>query len=136
MHHTEQRPWGSWSVLDEGDGYKVKRIVVEPGHRLSYQTHAERAEHWYVIRGTATCTIDGETVLARVGESVEVLVESTDGLVAEGRAEHQGPEDGGTALLLAPDLRGRVQAGALLRGRVVSSEGVDLQAVEVSVVRL
>ena len=74
MHHTEQRPWGSWSVLDEGDGYKVKKIVVEPGHRLSYQTHAERAEHWYVIRGTATCTIDGQTVLARVGESVEVVL--------------------------------------------------------------
>ena len=42
----EERPWGSWHVIDEGDGYKVKRIVVDPAQRLSYQTHDHRAEHW------------------------------------------------------------------------------------------
>jgi ribosomal protein S12 methylthiotransferase RimO len=73
---------------------------------------------------------------ARIGEVVEVLVESVDGLVAEGRAAHQGPEDGSTSVHLPPELRGRVTPGALVRARVVSSEGVDLHAVEVSVVRL
>ena len=72
----------------------------------------------------------------RVGEPVELLVERVDGMVAEGRAEHQGPEDGTTTVHLTPDLRGRVEPGAMLRARVVTSEGVDLHAVEVSVVRL
>ena len=70
----ENRPWGSWHVLDEGDGYKVKRIVVKPGCRLSYQTHEHRSEHWVVIDGRATCIIDGVTVIAEAGHSVDVAV--------------------------------------------------------------
>ena len=54
-------------MLDEGRGYKVKRIEVRPGQRLSYQTHAHRSEHWTVVRGTATCTLDGETFEVRTG---------------------------------------------------------------------
>ena len=69
---SEERPWGSWHVLDEGDGFKVKRIVVTPGSRLSYQTHEHRAEHWVVVAGTATCTVDGETVVAGPGEYVDI----------------------------------------------------------------
>jgi mannose-6-phosphate isomerase-like protein (cupin superfamily) len=69
---SDQRPWGSWHVLDEGPGYKVKRIEVRPGARLSYQTHAHRAEHWTVVRGTATCVLDGETVVVETGGSLEV----------------------------------------------------------------
>jgi ribosomal protein S12 methylthiotransferase RimO len=72
----------------------------------------------------------------RVGDVVEVLVEHCDGLTAEGRAEHQGPEDGTTNVHLTPDLRGRIVPGSMLRARVVSSDGVDLHAVEVSVVRI
>ena len=72
----------------------------------------------------------------RIGQVVEVLVEHVDGMSAEGRAEHQGPEDGSTAVHLTPDVRGRVAPGAMLRARVVSTDGVDLQAVEVSVVRI
>ena len=68
------RPWGSWHVLDEGDGYKVKRIVVEAQQRLSYQTHEHRAEHWFVVTGKATCVIDGATTLLGPGQSVEVEV--------------------------------------------------------------
>src|ERR687883_3456 len=55
----DQRPWGSFTVLDEGEGYKVKRIEVLPGKRLSYQRHARRAEHWMVVAGTARVTLDG-----------------------------------------------------------------------------
>ncbi|MGC4110519.1 MAG: phosphomannose isomerase type II C-terminal cupin domain [Nocardioides sp.] len=68
----DERPWGSWEVLDEGPGYKVKRIEVRAGFRLSYQTHQHRAEHWTVVRGAATCTLDGETFEVKTGDSVEV----------------------------------------------------------------
>jgi mannose-6-phosphate isomerase len=69
---SEQRPWGSWHVIDVGAGYKVKRIEVSPGCRLSDQSHEQRSEHWVVIEGTATCTIDGVTTVAGPGESVDV----------------------------------------------------------------
>jgi mannose-6-phosphate isomerase len=71
---SENRPWGSWHVLDEGEGYKVKRIVVDPGCRLSYQRHELRAEHWIVVAGTATCTLDGENLVRAPGETVDVEV--------------------------------------------------------------
>jgi mannose-6-phosphate isomerase-like protein (cupin superfamily) len=71
MEH-EDRPWGAWRVLDEGSGFKVKRLVVHPGHRLSYQTHARRAEHWTVAHGTATCLLDGETVEVKTGGTLHV----------------------------------------------------------------
>ncbi|MFC4787245.1 phosphomannose isomerase type II C-terminal cupin domain [Nocardioides sp. MAHUQ-72] len=70
----EVRPWGTWEVLDSGDGWKVKRIEVRPGHRLSLQTHAHRAEHWVVVAGVATCAIDDRTVVARPGEFVAVPI--------------------------------------------------------------
>src|SRR3546814_19191947 len=69
---SAERPWGSWHVLDDGQGYKVKRINVHPGQRLSYQTHKHLSEHWVVIFGIATCVIDGETVVAGPGESIDV----------------------------------------------------------------
>ena len=70
----ENRPWGSWRVLDEGDGFKVKRIVVSPHCRLSYQRHEHRAEHWVVVAGKATCVVDGETVVAGPGDAVDVAL--------------------------------------------------------------
>jgi mannose-6-phosphate isomerase len=71
---SAERPWGSWHVLYEGLGYKVKRIVVRPGQRLSYQTHTHRAEHWSVVRGVATCTVEGETHEVAVGGALDVPV--------------------------------------------------------------
>ena len=71
---SESRPWGSWRVVEEGDGYKVKRIVVRPHQRLSYQVHEHRSEHWVVVCGTATCLIDDLTRVVRAGESVDVGV--------------------------------------------------------------
>jgi len=67
-----ERPWGAWFVLDEGPGYKVKRIEVQGGQRLSYQTHEQRSEHWVVVTGTATFVIDGVTTIAGPGEHVDV----------------------------------------------------------------
>ena len=70
---SAERPWGSWHVLDEGDGYKVKRINVHPGQRLSYQTHEHRSEHWVVVQGTARVTIDGREKLVGENESVYIV---------------------------------------------------------------
>lgn len=50
---TELRPWGAFTVLEEHPGYKIKRIEVKPGHRLSLQMHHHRSEHWIVVAGTA-----------------------------------------------------------------------------------
>jgi mannose-6-phosphate isomerase-like protein (cupin superfamily) len=73
-HNFESRPWGSWHVLDEGEGYKVKRLEVRPQQRLSYQTHTYRAELWIVVSGTATCVIEGREVVAIAGDVVEIGV--------------------------------------------------------------
>ena len=70
----DRRPWGSFTVLDEGVGYKVKRIEVLPGKRLSYQRHARRAEHWMVVSGTGRVTLDGGDITVRTGETVDVPV--------------------------------------------------------------
>jgi mannose-6-phosphate isomerase len=56
-----ERPWGRWSVLDSGPGYTVKKMEVDPGHRLSLQYHHHRSEHWLVISGVGEVEIDGET---------------------------------------------------------------------------
>lgn len=70
----DRRPWGSFTVLDEAEGYKVKRIEVLAGKRLSYQRHARRAEHWMVVVGEARVTLDGQDVLLAVGETVDIPV--------------------------------------------------------------
>ncbi len=72
----DERPWGSFTVLDEGDGYKVKRIEVLPGKRLSYQKHAQRAEHWFIVQGTAKVTLDGEDIILNTGQYVDIAVGS------------------------------------------------------------
>jgi len=59
-HCTINRPWGSYTVLEEREGYKMKRITVTPGSSLSLQTHQHRSEHWIVVSGTATVTRDNQ----------------------------------------------------------------------------
>jgi mannose-6-phosphate isomerase len=70
----EQRPWGSFTVLDEGATYKVKRIEVMAGKRLSYQRHSQRAEHWVVVAGRAKVTLDGVDFALSTGEAIDVPV--------------------------------------------------------------
>ena len=70
----DRRPWGTFTVLDEGDNFKVKRIEVLPGKRLSYQKHAQRAEHWFVVQGTAKVTLDDREVNVSAGEAVDIAV--------------------------------------------------------------
>lgn len=70
----DSRPWGSYLILDEGENYKVKRIEVLPGKRLSYQKHARRSEHWFLTNGTAKVTLNGREILLKSGESVDIPV--------------------------------------------------------------
>ncbi len=68
----DRRPWGTFTVLDEADGFKVKRIEVLPGKRLSYQKHAQRAEHWFVVNGLAKVTLDGDEIMVAAGEAIDI----------------------------------------------------------------
>ena len=72
QHATVQRPWGYYTVMDEGFGYKVKQIEVLPGKRLSLQMHRHRAEHWVVVQGEAQVTIGREVKKVLANESVFV----------------------------------------------------------------
>ena len=69
---TEIRPWGSFTTLEEGKGYKIKRIEVNPGHRLSLQMHHHRSEHWIVVSGTAKVTCGGEEKILSSNQSTYV----------------------------------------------------------------
>ncbi len=71
-HTTVYRPWGCYTVLGEGPGYKLKKIVVNPGQRLSLQLHYHRSEHWIAIGGTAKVTIGGQEQMVHENESVFV----------------------------------------------------------------
>jgi len=72
----DERPWGNFTVLDEGSAYKVKRIQVLPNKRLSYQKHARRAEHWMVVEGRAIVTLDGREHTLEIGETIDIPVGS------------------------------------------------------------
>lgn len=69
LHTTVERPWGTYRVLHESDGYKVKEIVVKPGKRLSLQKHAHRGENWVVVKGEALVQIGDTEYLKKSGES-------------------------------------------------------------------
>ena len=75
-HLTVHRPWGSYTILEEGLGYKVKRVTVSPGGRLSLQLHHKRSEHWVVIAGTARVTRGEEVFDLPVGQSTAIPVET------------------------------------------------------------
>ena len=72
----DRRPWGTFTVIDEGENFKVKRIEVLPGKRLSYQKHAQRAEHWVVVQGTAKVTLDGRDIIVKTGQAIDIAVGS------------------------------------------------------------
>lgn len=69
---TASPPWGNWSVLEDNAVFKVKRIEVEPGKRLSYQKHLKRKEHWCIVKGEALVTLEGEDRRLSEGDSVDV----------------------------------------------------------------
>ncbi len=74
IHKTVERPWGSYTVLEKGDRYKIKRVVLKPKAKLSLQLHRRRSEHWVVVSGVAKVTREGETYLAYTNESTYIPV--------------------------------------------------------------
>jgi mannose-1-phosphate guanylyltransferase len=85
IHLTGHRPWGTYTVLEDSDGYKIKRIEVKPGKRLSLQKHFHRNEHWIVVSGTATVTVGDETKLIRPNESTYIKMGEVHRLSNEGK---------------------------------------------------
>jgi mannose-6-phosphate isomerase-like protein (cupin superfamily) len=95
----DHRPWGMYEVVAEGEGYKVKRIVVNPGQRLSLQMHHSRSEHWVIVKGEAIATI---------GEREIRLQENQDALIPL-RTKHRMANPGTVPLVFI-----EVQCGAYL----------------------
>ncbi|MCT7527154.1 mannose-1-phosphate guanylyltransferase/mannose-6-phosphate isomerase [Aliarcobacter cryaerophilus] len=85
IHLTGYRPWGTYTVLEESNGYKIKRIEVNPGKRLSLQKHFHRSEHWIVVSGTATVTVGDEKRLVRPNESTYIKAGELHRLENEGK---------------------------------------------------
>ena len=71
-HDPEQRPWGSYTVLADEADHKVKRIDVTPGHRLSYQRHQRRSEHWLILAGSPVVTLEGVDKTLGAGDAIDV----------------------------------------------------------------
>ena len=76
VHMTAHRPWGTYTILEENAGYKVKQITVRPGAKLSLQYHHHRSEHWIVVSGVATITIDDKTFELKANESTYIPKEA------------------------------------------------------------
>lgn len=71
-HRTTHRPWGQYTILDQGPNYKIKNVTVNPKSRLSLQMHLHRSEHWVVISGTAKITLDDREVFLHVNQSIDI----------------------------------------------------------------
>jgi mannose-6-phosphate isomerase len=84
---ADDRPWGRWEVLLETPNYKVKRITVKPGKRLSYQMHHHRQEHWYMVAGEAHVVLDGKDIYLKANQAVDIP------LNAKHRIGNQGKSD-------------------------------------------
>ncbi len=116
-HRTMFRPWGSYTVLEEGPGYKVKRVTVNPGGRLSLQLHHQRSEHWVVIAGTARVTCGKEVYDLTVGQSTAIPKETAHRLENPGTQTlhiievQNGPYLGEDDIVRLQDDYGRIRNG-------------------------
>lgn len=87
VHMTAHRPWGTYTVLEDQQGFKVKQISVHPGAKLSLQYHHHRSEHWIVVRGIATVTINEKTFELKANESTYIPKEATHRLMNNQKEE-------------------------------------------------
>lgn len=85
--YSEQRPWGEFTILEECKLYKVKRIVVKSGERLSYQYHYKREENWIVVQGKALVILNDEPIELEVGQNIFIPTR------AKHRISNPGHED-------------------------------------------
>jgi mannose-6-phosphate isomerase len=113
-----ERPWGNYTVLsDDLPDHKVKRLVVHPGKRLSYQLHAKRAEHWFIVSGTATVTLDGTVFQVQAGQAIDIPLQSAHRVANEGDTDvvlievQRGSYFGEDDIVRLDDDYGRVEAG-------------------------
>ena len=86
-HLRNHRPWGWYQTMDLGERFRVKRIVVKPGAKLSLQRHHHRSEHWVVVRGTAEVTIDGTISVLHENESAYIPIGSIHRLANPGKIQ-------------------------------------------------
>lgn len=86
LRKKDNPPWGRWSVIHEEKGFKVKKIEILPEKRLSYQKHFKRAEHWEIVRGKGTITIEGKNYILKEGECITIPKNALH------RIENIGPE--------------------------------------------
>jgi mannose-1-phosphate guanylyltransferase/mannose-6-phosphate isomerase len=84
-HRRMHRPWGYYESIDNGERFQVKRIVVQPGGKLSLQKHMHRAEHWVVVRGTAEVTRGEERTLVHENESIYIPMGAVHRLANQGK---------------------------------------------------
>lgn len=84
-HLRTHRPWGWYQTMDLGDRFRVKRIVVKPGAKLSLQRHHHRSEHWVVVRGTAEVTLDGKVSILHENESTYLPIGAVHRLANPGK---------------------------------------------------
>jgi mannose-1-phosphate guanylyltransferase/mannose-6-phosphate isomerase len=114
-HPTVRRPWGSYCVLEEGLRYKIKRIVVNPGARLSSQMHHHRSEHWVVIDGTARVAVGDEERTLVENQSIDIPKVTTHRLENPGKVPleiieiQSGPYLGEDDIVRYDDVYGRVK---------------------------
>mgnify|MGYP000377355157 FL=1 len=107
-------PWGRWEVLLEEPTYKVKRITVLPGKRLSYQKHFRRREHWMVVEGKGVVTIDGKDNYIEKGETIDIPQEAAHRMANNGDGDltfieiQQGEYFGEDDIIRLEDDYGRV----------------------------
>ncbi len=85
IHLTGHRPWGTYTILEDSNGYKIKRIEVKPGKRLSLQKHFHRNEHWIVVSGTATVTVGDKMFNVRPNESTYIKMGEIHRLENQGK---------------------------------------------------
>ena len=74
MLDADDRPWGRWEEYLNEDGYRLKRIIVHPGQRLSLQKHEHREEHWVIVKGAGVFSLDGEETKVVVGDTVYIQI--------------------------------------------------------------
>jgi len=118
-----ERPWGTYTVLSEdASDHKVKRIVVHPGKRLSYQRHAKRAEHWFFVSGPARVTLDGHDTELQPGQAIDIPMGAAHRVANEGTTDvvfievQYGTYFGEDDIVRLEDDFGRAEAGSAATG--------------------
>jgi len=86
-HVTVERPWGAYTVLEDLPDYKVKKLKIYPGHKISYQFHRRRREHWFVVRGLAEVTLNGKKIRIAKGRHVDIPLKARHMLFNPGRTD-------------------------------------------------